>query len=151
MTTFIDASGNLLESPCDAIINTVNTVGVMGKGLALQFKRAFPDNFKAYEQACKNGKVCLGCMFIFEINSLLGVHYIINFPTKSHWRLDSNINDIAVGLDDLRRVITELSIKSMAIPPLGCGLGGLHWRDVEPLIKEKLAGLDLDAFIFSPA
>lgn len=150
MTTFTDASGNLLHADVDALVNTVNTVGVMGKGIALQFKNTFPANFKAYEQACKGQQVRLGEMFVFDAGQFTRPRWIINFPTKGHWRSRSRIADVAMGLDDLRRVITELSVRSIAVPPLGCGNGGLDWADVRPLIEAKLAGLDLDVYLYSP-
>lgn len=150
MTAFYENSGNLLDADVDALVNTVNTVGVMGKGIALQFKNAFPGNFKAYEQECKNGQVRLGKMFVSDAGQLIRPRWIINFPTKSHWRSQSRLRDIAAGLDDLRRVINELGINSIAVPPLGCGNGGLAWSDVHPLIELKLAGLDIEVRLFPP-
>lgn len=133
--------GNLLEAPADALVNTVNTVGIMGKGLALQFKQAYPGNFRAYESACRRGEVHLGKMFTYETEQLDGPRFVINFPTKGHWRSRSKLSDIKVGLDNLRDVIRERHIDSIAIPPLGCGNGGLDWHDVRPLILEALADL----------
>lgn len=150
MTTFTDAKGNLLDADVDALVNTVNTVGVMGKGIALQFKNAFPANFRAYEQACKQDQVRLGEMFVFDAGQLVSPRWIINFPTKGHWRSRSRLPDIAAGLDDLRRIITERRIHSIAIPPLGCGNGGLEWADVRPLIEEKLVDLDLTVQLYPP-
>ena len=150
MTAFLETSGNLLEADVDALVNTVNTVGVMGKGIALQFKSAFPGNFKAYERACKEHCVRLGEMFVFDAGQLMKPRWIINFPTKGHWRSRSKLADIETGLDDLRRVIDELGIKSIALPPLGCGNGGLDWSDVRPLIAAKLADLDAEVFVFPP-
>jgi O-acetyl-ADP-ribose deacetylase (regulator of RNase III) len=132
--------GNLLEAPADALVNTVNTVGIMGKGLALQFKQAYPGNFRAYESACRRGEVHLGKMFMYETGQLDRPRFVINFPAKGHWRSRSKLSDIKAGLDDLRDVIREWRIHSIAIPPLGCGNGGLDWRDVRPLIVEALAG-----------
>ena len=149
MTDFIDTSGNLLDADVDALVNTVNTVGVMGKGIALQFKNAFPDNFKDYEKACKRNEVVLGKMFVSN-RLLFKPHWIVNFPTKNHWRSPSRIKDIQAGLDDLREVITNLGITSIAIPPLGCGNGGLNWNDVRPLIEDKLHGLEIEVHIFAP-
>jgi O-acetyl-ADP-ribose deacetylase (regulator of RNase III) len=151
MTAFLESSANLLAADVDALVNTVNTVGVMGKGIALQFKNAFPANFKAYERACKDGRVRLGEMFVFDAGQLMKPRWIINFPTKGHWRSGSKISDIASGLDDLRRVIDELGIKSIALPPLGCGNGGLKWSAVRPLIDAKLADLDTEVLVFPPA
>ena len=151
MTTFREASGNLLASEADALVNTVNVVGVMGKGIALQFKRAYPANFEAYEAACKQQQVRLGEMFVFDAGQLMRPRWIINFPTKGHWRSNSRLADVASGLDDLRRVIVELGITAMAVPPLGCGNGGLNWADVLPLIHSKLDGLDVEVTVYPPA
>ena len=150
MTDFFDAAGNLLEADVDALVNTVNTVGVMGKGIALQFKTAFPANFRAYARACKDDQVRLGKMFVFDAGQLLRPRWIVNFPTKGHWRSNSNLADVASGLDDLRRVIDELGITSIAVPPLGCGNGGLDWEDVRPLIEAKLAGLNTRILFYAP-
>lgn len=150
MTTFVEHSGNLLESEADAIVNTVNTVGVMGKGIALQFKNAFPANFKAYERACKRDEVALGTMFVFDDGRLTPPHWIINFPTKGHWRSRSRMSDIAAGLDDLREVVAKFDMRSIALPPLGCGNGGLDWSEVRPLIERKLEGLDLTVELYVP-
>ena len=142
-------SGDLLSADTEAIVNTVNCVGVMGKGIALQFKRAHPANFKEYEKACKKGSVRLGHMFVVPTNQLDGPKWIINFPTKGHWREGSNLSDIESGLKDLVSVIAELGITSIAIPPLGAGNGGLDWNDVKPLITRELselAGLDVQLF-----
>ncbi len=134
-------SGNLLASDAEALVNTVNTVGVMGKGIALQFKNAYPSNFKAYAAACKRKEVVAGKMFVHD-TGVMGptARYIINFPTKRHWKGKSRIDDIESGLQDLVRVLRECGIASVAIPPLGCGNGGLDWRDVEPKIR---AAMDL--------
>ena len=151
MTHFIEASGNLLDADVDALVNTVNTVGVMGKGIALQFKKAFPANFKAYEQACKRKEVVLGKMFVFDNGQLTKPCWIVNFPTKGHWRSRSRISDLEAGLDDLRAVVAELKITSIALPPLGCGNGGLNWADVRPLIEDRLQGLETEVHIYAPA
>ena len=150
MAEFIPAHGNLLKADVDALTNSVNTVGVMGKGIALQFKNAFPANFKAYEAACKAKSVSLGEMFVFDNGQLTRPRWIINFPTKGHWRAKSRIGDVAEGLDDLRRVIEELAISSIALPPLGCGHGGLRWDEVRPLIEEKLACLNVIVHAYAP-
>lgn len=142
--------GNLLEAEVDALVNTVNTKGVMGKGVALQFKRAFPENYKAYRRACVAGEVALGRMFVFDSGQLERPRYIVNFPTKEHWRSRSRLADIEAGLEDLRRVLTELGIESVALPPLGCGLGGLAWSDVRPRIEQALADLSVHALVFEP-
>lgn len=147
-----ETTGDLLSAPADAIVNTVNTVGVMGRGIALQFKKRFPENFKAYERACKAGEVQLGSVHIFETGAMLEQpRWIINFPTKGHWKSRSRIEDIASGLDDLVEKIASLQIRSIAIPPLGCGLGGLEWADVRPLIEQKLENVDAEILLYSPS
>src|SRR5271166_6058753 len=127
--------GNLLDAPTEALVNTVNTVGVMGKGIALMFKEAFSENFKAYETACKRGEVRLGHMFVTEGKQLIGPKWIINFPTKKDWKHPSRIEWIEEGLLDLKRVILEKKIRSIALPPLGSGNGKLDWMDVRPRIE----------------
>jgi O-acetyl-ADP-ribose deacetylase (regulator of RNase III) len=139
MITF--TQGNLLDADVDALVNTVNTVGIMGRGVALMFKEAFPENFKAYEAACRRGEVQVGRMFVTERQQLMGPKWIINFPTKKHWRQPSNIEWIEEGLEDLKRVIIEKKISSIAIPPLGSGNGGLDWKEVRPKIEEALGSL----------
>lgn len=144
-------AGNLLDAKVDALVNTVNTAGVMGKGLALQFKKAFPANSKAYEAAAKAGTVEIGRMFVFEAGGIVLPRYIINFPTKKHWRSSSKLEYIEIGLLDLVKVIRDLGIGSIAIPPLGAGLGGLAWRDVRPLIEQMLAEVvDVEVLVFEP-
>ena len=133
--------GNLLEADAEALVNTVNTQGVMGKGLALAFKKTFPENFQAYAQACQSDQVETGKMFITEQQALLGPRWIINFPTKQHWRAPSKLEWIDQGLADLKKILTENQILSVAIPPLGCGLGGLDWQLVKPRIEGTLADL----------
>lgn len=134
--------GNLLkEDNVDAIVNTVNCVGVMGKGIALQFKNKWPDNYKKYEEACKHKLVKTGKMFIYDSGGLVKPHYIINFPTKDHWRGNSKIEYIETGLQDLISEVERLNIKSIAIPPLGCGNGGLEWQEVKPLIEKAFSKL----------
>ena len=150
MTTFTEATGNLLEADVDALVNTVNTVGVMGKGIALQFKNAFPENFEAYRRACKRETVQLGEMFVFETGALGPPHWIINFPTKGHWRARSRLRDIESGLEALRATIREHKIRSIAVPPLGCGSGGLDWADVLPSILTRLDELDAEVRIYPP-
>jgi O-acetyl-ADP-ribose deacetylase (regulator of RNase III) len=145
-------SGNLLEADVEALVNTVNTVGVMGKGIALQFKQAFPENFVAYERAAKKGDIVPGRMFVYETGQLANPRYIINFPTKRHWRDKARLDDIEVGLQDLVRVIQKKNIRSIAIPPLGCGFGGLDWDEVRPLILAALENLpDVHACVYAPA
>ena len=129
------AKGNLLKADAEALVNTVNCVGFMGKGIALQFKQAFPENFEAYRKACATGRVQPGRMFVFETGSFLNPKYIINFPTKRHWRGKSRLDDIRAGLESLVREVARLKIQSIAVPPLGCGLGGLRWSVVRPMIE----------------
>jgi len=145
--------GNLLEAPADALVNTVNTEGVMGKGIALQFKRAFPRVNSLYESACKAGEVKLGQMHVVDLGGIGGgPKWVINFPTKGHWRARSRIEDIVSGLIDLVRQVQQLEIKSIAIPPLGCGLGGLAWSDVRPRIESAFEDLpDVQVLLFEPA
>jgi O-acetyl-ADP-ribose deacetylase (regulator of RNase III) len=132
------AEGDLLRTDAEALINTVNTVGVMGKGIALQFKQAFPDNYRAYEAACKRGEVEIGKMFVFR-RDVSNPRFIINFPTKRHWRGMSKLGDIESGLRDLIAVIKRERIRSVAVPPLGCGNGGLEWSLVRPQIERAFA------------
>lgn len=144
-------TGNILEAYVDAIVNTVNCVGIMGRGIALQFKNAFPDNFKAYAAACDRNEVQPGKMFVYETGQL-SPRYIINFPTKRHWKGKSRIEDIDAGLIDLVRVIKDHEIRSIAIPPLGSGLGGLNWSDVRPRIVAALEGVpDVAATVYEPS
>lgn len=142
--------GDLLAARVDALVNPVNTVGVMGKGLALQFKKAFPDNFAAYERACKTGEVEVGRMYV--VRRVGSPKLIINFPTKNHWRDPSRIEYVRDGLLDLAEQIRQLGIESIAIPPLGCGLGGLDWAVVKPMIVETLASVPTGrVLLFEPA
>lgn len=128
--------GNIFEADAEALVNTVNTVGVMGKGVALQFRRAFPDNYKAYVKACKQEEVRVGKMFVFDRNTFENPRYIINFPTKKHWRGRSEIEYVQEGLEDLILQVRDLGVHSIALPPLGCGNGGLDWDEVRALIEE---------------
>ncbi|MGP0020083.1 MAG: macro domain-containing protein [Candidatus Sulfotelmatobacter sp.] len=132
------AEGDLLGTDAEALVNTVNTVGVMGKGIALQFKMAFPDNYAAYEAACKRDEVQLGKMFVFHRN-VGNPRVIVNFPTKGHWRGKSKIEDIESGLRALIDLVKKENIHSIAVPPLGCGNGGLDWDQVRPLIERAFA------------
>ena len=131
-------AGDILAENVEAVVNSVNCVGVMGRGIALQFKNTFPENFKAYAAACKRNEVQPGRMFVFETSLLAGPRYIINFPTKRHWRGKSRIGDIESGLVALAEEIRERNIGSIALPPLGSGLGGLEWREVRRRIEESL-------------
>ena len=133
-------------------MNTVNCVGFMGKGIALQFKQAFPANFKAYEAACNAGEVVPGRMFIFDNGRLINPRYVINFPTKRHWRGRSRIADIRSGLKALMADILRLGVRSIAVPPLGCGLGGLNWGEVRPMIEKAFSELpEVRVLLFEPA
>jgi O-acetyl-ADP-ribose deacetylase (regulator of RNase III) len=143
--------GNLLEADVEAVVNTVNTVGIMGKGIALMFKEQFPRNFEAYARACEAREVRIGKMFVTENEELFGPRWIINFPTKTHWRVKTKIEWVKDGLEDLVRVIREKGIRSVAVPPLGCGNGGLEWRDVRPLIVTALEQLEgVEAIVYEP-
>lgn len=143
-------TGDLFKAGTDAIVNTVNCVGIMGRGVALQFKKAYPANFRAYEVACKLGEVQPGRMFVFETGKF-SPRFIINFPTKRHWRGKSRIEDIESGLKALANEIQVRGIRSIALPPLGSGLGGLNWNDVLPRIKRALEDIpDLEVIIFEP-
>jgi O-acetyl-ADP-ribose deacetylase (regulator of RNase III) len=143
--------GNLFDAQVDAVVNTVNTVGVMGKGIALMFKEKFPENYQAYAAACKRKEVQIGTMFVTRSRELSGPRWIINFPTKKHWRQPSKLEWIEEGLTDLRRVIAEKGIRSVAIPPLGSGNGGLEWSDVRARIETALTDLaDTEVIVYEP-
>jgi O-acetyl-ADP-ribose deacetylase (regulator of RNase III) len=149
MITF--TQGDILMAKAEALVNTVNCVGVMGRGIALQFKNAFSANFQSYAAACKRGEVQPGRMFVFDIGEVTWPRYIINFPTKRHWRGKSRIEDIQAGLTALATEIRERKIHSVAIPPLGSGLGGLDWSDVRPLIEQALEALpEVEVLVFEP-
>ncbi len=144
--------GNLLTADVEAIVNTVNTVGVMGKGIALQVKRAFPEVYTAYRAACDRGEVRLGQMFVHDRGVLGAGRYIIDFPTKGHWRSRSRLADVESGLTDLVRVVEELGLASIAVPALGCGNGGLAWDDVRPRIERAFEALsEVRVVLFPPA
>ena len=144
-------TGNLLEANAEALVNTVNTVGVMGKGIALMFKEAYPQNFREYQKACKNKEVQVGRVFVTEENNLYGKKWIINFPTKEHWRQPTKMEWIVDGLKDLRSFIRNNKIESVAIPPLGSGNGGLDWASVKPHIESTLRDLhDVNIIIYEP-
>lgn len=144
-------TGDILTEAAEAIVNTVNCVGVMGRGIALQFKKAFPDNFKAYAAACKREEVRPGSMFVFETGQLANPRFVINFPTKRHWRGKSRIEDIDTGLAALVEEIRTRNIRSIALPPLGSGLGGLDWAEVRLRIEAAFTGMsDLKVVVFEP-
>lgn len=143
--------GDILKDDSEAIVNTVNCVGIMGRGIALQFKNAWPENFKAYEIACKREEVQPGHMFVFDTQQLTSPRYIINFPTKRHWRGKSRMQDIDSGLTALVAEVEQRGIRSIAIPPLGSGLGGLEWTDVLPRIELAMQALpDVRVRIYEP-
>lgn len=154
-----EMQGDLLTSDVDALVNAVNTVGVMGKGIALQFRRAFPEMFDAYAKACRDGEVQVGQMHVWETgtaagtstSTVAGPRFIVNFPTKQHWRAPSQLAWIEDGLTDLVRVIEENKIRSIAVPALGAGNGGLDWAQVRPKIEDALAEIDgLEVQLFVP-
>jgi len=135
------AEGNMLEADVEALVNTVNCVGVMGKGIALQFKQAFPENFGLYAAACRAHEVKPGRIFVVELGRMDGPRFIMNFPTKRHWKGPSRLEDIRSGLGALIGEVRRLDIRSIAVPPLGCGNGGLNWADVEPLVREAFSSV----------
>ena len=143
--------GNILDAEAEALVNTVNCVGIMGRGIALQFKNAFPGNFKAYVAACQRKSVEPGRMFVFDTGELTLPRYIVNFPTKRHWRGKSRMEDIESGLAALVEQVRVLGIRSIAVPPLGSGLGGLDWADVRPRIERAMSDLPgVDVQVFEP-
>lgn len=148
-----ELQGNLLADDAEALVNTVNTVGVMGKGIALQFKRAYPEMFRDYAKAAKAGEVVPGRMHVWETGAMGGPKYVINFPTKRHWKASSRLEDIDAGLADLVRVVREMGIESIALPPLGCGNGGLEWGVVAPRIRSafEVFGDGVDVRLYVPA
>lgn len=144
-------NGNLLDANVDALVNAVNTVGVMGKGIALMFNERFPENYRVYAAACKAGEVETGRMFVQPVSQPDGPRWIINFPTKQHWRHPSKLEWVREGMAALREVIREKQIRSIALPPLGCGNGGLDWEVVRPLIEEALGDLkDVEIVVYEP-
>lgn len=149
MLTF--TSGDLFDSDAEALVNAVNTVGVAGKGIALRFRQAYPANFAAYARACRRGEVVPGKMFVYQDEHSDSRRYIINFPTKRHWRSRSRLADIEAGLEDFVRVLGELEISSVAIPALGCGHGGLDWHAVLLLIEGAMTRLpEVHATVYLP-
>jgi O-acetyl-ADP-ribose deacetylase (regulator of RNase III) len=142
--------GNLLDADAEALVNTVNTVGVAGKGIALMFKEAFPENFRAYAAACKADEIVPGGLFITERRDMLGPRLIFNVATKDHWRQPSRLEWIDRGLAALREEIAARAVRSIAIPPLGAGNGGLDWDDVKPRVIRALGDLDCDVIVYEP-
>ena len=146
-----NSTGNLLQADVEALVNTVNCDGFMGKGIALQFKQAWPENFDAYARACRAKEVRPGHMLVWESGRMVNPRYIINFPTKRHWREKSRLEDIRNGLRALVADVRRLGIRSIAVPPLGCGNGGLDWQNVRPLIESAFAELpDTQVHLFGP-
>jgi len=144
-------TGNILDSSAEALINTVNTVGVMGKGIALQFKQAFPHNFEIYKQACLNGSLKTGKILAVKDNELLlGERLIINFPTKQHWKMPSEYRYIESGLTALVAYLQQNPVKSLAMPALGCGNGGLDWHKVRTMIEQHLTELNMAIWVYEP-
>lgn len=143
--------GNVLDAPAEALVNTVNEVGVMGKGIALMFREAFPDSAKAYQEASARGEVRVGRVLVTHNRALVGPRWILHFPTKKHWRHPSRLEWVREGLKDLVRVVRENGIRSLAVPPLGCGSGGLEWTQVRREIEAALADLpDVEVLVFEP-
>jgi O-acetyl-ADP-ribose deacetylase (regulator of RNase III) len=145
------AHGNILRADAEALVNTVNCMGFMGKGIALQFKKAHPDNYDAYKKAADHGEVQPGRMFVFETGSMINPKYIINFPTKRHWKGNSRLEDIRDGLKALAAEVQQRGITSIAVPPLGCGLGGLRWSVVRPFIEKTFSDMpNVRVLLFEP-
>ena len=145
-------TGDILKGDAEALVNTVNCVGVMGRGIALQFRKAFPENFKAYKSLCDKKKLHPGMMLVHDLNCLQNPRYVVNFPTKRHWKGKSKIEDIESGLEALVKEVTDRKIRSIAIPPLGCGLGGLSWNQVKPMIQKAFDALpNVHVFLYEPA
>ena len=143
--------GDIFNADVGALVNPVNTVGVMGRGLALQFKKRYPRNYELYRQGCKAGELVVGRVFVTETEEGDCPRYIVNFPTKKHWRSPSRIEYVEAGLEDLATKIRDLSIESIAVPSLGAGLGGLAWPDVRDRIEAALGGLDgVEVAVYEP-
>ncbi len=143
--------GNILTADTNAIVNTVNCVGVMGKGIALQFRMKYPENYHFYKKVCEQGKMIVGKVLPFATNSPGAPQYIFNFPTKRHWKTKSKLEDISKGLSSLIAEIRQLKIKSIAIPALGSGLGGLDWRQVKPIIMQAFLELpNVEVWLYEP-
>jgi O-acetyl-ADP-ribose deacetylase (regulator of RNase III) len=135
-------TGDIFSEDVEALVNPVNCVGIMGRGVALQFRKAWPENYKAYAEACRKHDVQPGRMFVFENSRFMNPRYIINFPTKRHWRDPSRIEDIESGLAALVEEIQKRSIRSIAMPAIGAGLGGLSWIKVRSLIEKAMTKLN---------
>jgi O-acetyl-ADP-ribose deacetylase (regulator of RNase III) len=147
----LTTGGDILRADAEALVNAVNCVGVMGRGIALQYKMAFPENFRAYKAACDRNEVLPGRMLVHDLERSANPRYIINFPTKRHWKAASKIEDIEAGLAALVRDVQRLGIKSIAVPALGCGLGGLEWSDVRPRMERAFASLpEVSVLVYEP-
>jgi O-acetyl-ADP-ribose deacetylase (regulator of RNase III) len=143
--------GDILNAEAEALVNSVNCVGVMGRGIALQFKKAFPANYKAYRAVCDRKELEPGKVFVYDLSRVIEPRYVINFPTKRHWRANSRIEYIEAGLEALTKVVEEHGIRTIAIPPLGCGLGGLDWTVIRPKIEKAFAALpDVRVLLYEP-
>jgi O-acetyl-ADP-ribose deacetylase (regulator of RNase III) len=148
----IPSHGNLLESDAEAVVNTVNCVGVMGKGIALHFKQAYPELLPVYEQLCKQGRLMPGRMQVLPTNRVVGPRFVINFPTKRHWKDKSKLADIEAGLLALVQEVRAHGIRRIALPALGCGNGGLDWSEVRPRIEAAFAALpEVDVLLYPPS
>lgn len=144
--------GDILHAEVEALVNTVNCVGVMGRGIALQFRKAFPDNYKMYKAVCDRRELRPGRVLVHEVRRLGHPLYIINFPTKRHWRGKSRMEDIESGLKALVEEVRKRKISSIAVPPLGSGLGGLDWEEVRPRIEAAFEALPtVEVLLFEPA
>ena len=148
-------TGNIFYAPAEAIVNTVNLKGCMGAGLAFQFKQRYPANNIAYMKACIGVQISIGKVLVFQLEEGLlfgnAIKYIINFPTKDDWRNPSKLEYISLGLESLKQEIVDKGIKSIAIPPLGCGLGGLQWQEVKALIEHSLGDMsDVEIIVYKP-
>ena len=144
--------GDILKADAEALVNTVNCVGVMGRGIALQFRKAFPENFKAYKSVCDKKQLHPGIMFVYDLNRFQNPRYVINFPTKRHWKGKSKIKNIESGLEALVQEVSKRNIRSIAIPPLGCGLGALDWNQVKQIIEKVFNALpDVHVLLYEPA
>lgn len=146
----IETTGDILKANTEAIINPVNCTGVMGKGLALQIKSAYLYNFTLYKNECDNKRIKVGEVFTVDLKTTTFPNYIINFPTKDHWRDNSQLIWIETGLSSLLESIKKFNIKSIAIPPLGCGLGGLEWSVVKPVIIKAFENIDVEVYLYEP-
>jgi O-acetyl-ADP-ribose deacetylase (regulator of RNase III) len=147
----LTTGGDILRADAEALVNAVNCVGVMGRSIALQFKKAFPENFRVYKAACDRKEVRPGRMLVHDLEGSANPRYVINFPTKRHWKAASKIEDIEAGLAALVRDVQRLGIKSIAVPALGCGLGGLEWSDVRPRMERAFASLpEVSVLVYEP-